>query len=109
MSGAVGNFGLNSMRRSKPSPKQKRSILGINPSKWPRPGMKFSVASDPTSILIIQLPMYAILILVGFGNTIGFHLDPNILIALVGIGAASMFPLSISLAIDRVRKRPSRY
>lgn len=105
MSGPVDMFGLDAIRRSDKSPKDK-SAPSTNLRRW-TPRVSFTVSSKPLSLFILQLPMYAVLFLAGFGNVTGFHLDVAVLTTLAGIAAASMFPYSISMAFRAIRESTS--
>lgn len=104
MSGPIDRFGLGSMRQGSASSKQEKSTLTTNPNRWKLPEMRISMSSSPISLLVIQLPMYAVLFLAGFGAITKFQLDTTVLTTLAGIAAASMFPYSISMAVRAIRK-----
>ena len=102
-----GKFGLKLIENYIASPKQNVKT-DTNMANWnPHPALKFKIQSNPIKLLIIQSPMYVILVMVGFGTYIGFDLSEPVLITLIGSVVAVALPTSINLAVTALRK-PTR-
>lgn len=102
MKGPVDRFGLASMQQGAASSKQTGSDIDTDPRKW-KPGMSIEFAPKLHLVFLLQLPMYCILVLAGFGEFTKFELDAAVLTTLASIAAASTFPHSISIAIHAIK------
>lgn len=105
----IGNkkFGLKLIENYTASSKQNIKT-DTNMANWnPHPALKFDVQSNPIKLLMIQSPMYVILVMAGFGTYVGFNLSEPVLITLIGSVVAVALPTSINLAVTALRN-PTR-